>query len=235
MRILIVGAGSEIAENIVKYHVDNKDDVSIIDHPSNKNKLMIDTESVSKYFLDVNNYSEVNNFFDSLDKFFEKLYFLVGTNIFKDVFSVTNNDWDYVMDTNLKSFFFFSQFFAKKLIDSKKGGNIVCIGSQHGVVANGLRAPYCTSKGGLIHLTKVLALEYSIYNILVNCVSPTYMLTEKSKEFLNNSNVKKEFLTKIPLKKYVSPEEVADCCIFLNNSSSITGHNLIIDGGYSIW
>ncbi|MBY7665194.1 SDR family NAD(P)-dependent oxidoreductase [Staphylococcus agnetis] len=232
MKVLIVGAGSEIAENIVKYHINHKDDVSIIDHPSNKNNFVMDNEFVCKYFIDVTDYSEVKGFFDALDKPFEKLYFLVGTNIFKDVFSVTNSDWDHIMNTNLKSFFFFSQFFAKKL---RRKGNIVCIGSQHGVVANGLRAPYCTSKGGLIHLTKVLALEYSVYSIRVNCVSPTYILTEKSKNFLNNDNVKKEFLTKIPLQKYVSPEEVADCCIFLNNSSSITGHNLIIDGGYSIW
>ncbi|MBY7665205.1 SDR family oxidoreductase [Staphylococcus agnetis] len=117
----------------------------------------MDNEFVCKYFIDVTGYSEVTGFFDALDKPFEKLYFLVGTNIFKDVFSVTNSDWDHIMNTNLKSFFFFSQFFAKKL---RRKGNIVCIGSQHGVVANGLRAPYCTSKGGLIHLTKVLALEY---------------------------------------------------------------------------
>lgn len=120
MRILIVGAGSEIAENIVKYHVDNKDDVSIIDHPSNKNNLVIDAESVSKYFIDVTDYSAVKNFFDSLDRSFEKLYFLVGTNIFKDVFSVTNNDWDHIMDTNLKSFFFFPNFLPKNNCFAKK-------------------------------------------------------------------------------------------------------------------
>ncbi|HDD0571706.1 TPA: SDR family oxidoreductase [Staphylococcus aureus] len=235
MKVLIVGGGSEIAKNIVKYHIANNDDVSIIDHPSNKNNLVFDNKLINVYFIDVTKYSEVNAFFESLIEPFEKLYFLVGTNIFKDVFSVTSTDWDYIMDTNLKSFFFFAQCFSKKLVYSNKKGNIVCIGSQHGVVANGLRSPYCTSKAGLIHLTKVLALEYSVYNIIVNCVSPTYILTEKSKDFLNNSNVKKEFLTKIPLKKYILPEEVADCCIFLNNSTSITGHNLIIDGGYSIW
>ncbi|HHX0067814.1 TPA: SDR family NAD(P)-dependent oxidoreductase [Staphylococcus aureus] len=235
MKILIVGGGSEIAESIINYHIDNGDDVSIIEHPSNKDNIVIEDELVTKYFLDVTNYSEVRNFFKYLNLPFQKLYFLVGTNIFKDVLSVTNDDWDYIMNTNLKSFFFLSQAFSKKLISSKSEGNIVCIGSQHGVVANGLRAPYCTSKAGLIHLTKALALEYSVYNILVNCVSPTYILTEKSKEFLNHPNVKKEFLTKIPLKKYILPKEVAECCIFLNNSSSITGHNLIIDGGYSIW
>ncbi|EAF2708563.1 SDR family oxidoreductase, partial [Listeria monocytogenes] len=162
---------------------------------------------------------------------------LVGLNIFNSVLDVTEDEWDLIVDTNLKSSFFLSQAVSKKMVKSKTKGSIVLLASQHGVVANGLRAPYCASKAGVIQLAKSLALELSSYGIRVNCVSPTYILDEKSKEFLLNKEVKKEYLSKIPLKKYALPSDIANACYFLlsEESAMITGQNIIIDGGYTIW
>lgn len=136
----------------------------------------------------------------------------------------------------MKGTFFLSQSIAKKMISDGIKGKIVNIGSQHGVVANGLRAPYCISKFGLIGLTKVLALEWSTFNILVNCVSPTYVKTSKSKDFLEHEDVKKAYLYKIPLKKYALPHDISYAVLFLSSDQNqiITGENILVDGGYTL-
>nr|WP_172686364.1 SDR family oxidoreductase [Macrococcus caseolyticus]AIU53950.1 TclP [Macrococcus caseolyticus] len=232
MNILIVGASSEIAHYIINYHK-IKDQVFLLDLPSQIDNLKKwDTNFDT---LDVQNNKEIETYFKECNITFDKLYYLVGINTMKNGLDFNSQEWDNIMGTNLKSFYFFVKEFTKKNVINNIPATIVSIASQHGVVANAYRTPYCVSKAGLIHLTRVLALELSLYDIRVNCVSPGFILNSKSHEFLNNPKVKKEYLSKTPLQRYITPNEVANCCIFLNNSTSITGQNLIIDGGYTIW
>ena len=99
------------------------------------------------------------------------------------------------------------------------------------------RAAYCASKAGMIHLAKELALEWAKYGIRVNMVSPTMIFSEKNKEILDGNRAKKEYLIKIPLRKYAVPEDVSSAILFLNSdkASMITGQNLIVDGGWTIY
>lgn len=118
----------------------------------------------------------------------------------------------------------------------KLEGNIVAVSSQHGVVANTNRAPYCASKAGLIHLVKELALEFAEYGININSVSPSFILSSKNSDYLLSSKTKREILNKIPQRKYVTPQNVAKAIAFLieEDTKGITGHNLLVDGGWTI-
>ena len=122
------------------------------------------------------------------------------------------------------------------MVKRNNGGTITFISSQHGLVANYDRIPYCMTKGLLVQMTKAIALELSHHQIRVNCISPTFVRTEKNKDFLASSYFYKEALSNIPLHKYAKPIDVARGVVFLlsNAAEMITGHNLVIDGGWTI-
>ena len=142
---------------------------------------------------------------------------------------------DKAYGANLKGIFFLTQAIANHSL-IKKRGTIVNISSQHGIVGNDSRAHYCASKAGIIGLTKALASEWAKYKVRVNCVSPTFIITEKNSSYLNSPYSRQVNLNKIPLGEYALPEDVSNGIIFLisSNARMITGHNLVIDGGYTI-
>ena len=180
---------------------------------------------------------------ESLEEFSKKLekrsitsyIYLAGVNILLPAMEVDEDKWDLIMDVNLKGFFMTAKIIAKRMLDSN-GGSILGVGSQHGVVANIDRAPYCASKAGLIHLAKELALEWAKYKIRVNVVSPTFIEADKNIELLESSKCKKEYLSKIPLRQYAKPIDVCNAIMYLESekASIITGQNIILDGGWTI-
>jgi 2-deoxy-D-gluconate 3-dehydrogenase len=118
----------------------------------------------------------------------------------------------------------------------KGGGKIINISSQAGSVAIPLRAAYCSSKGGVDQLTRVLTLEWSKYNIKVNAVAPTFVKTDMTNKMFEDPEFKKFVLDSIPLGRLASPEEVAYPVLFLASeyAEMITGHILMVDGGWTI-
>jgi len=162
--------------------------------------------------------------------------YAAGLNIITPALNVTEEIWDRVNNVNLKGFFFCAKDIINHMLLHKLQGNIVAISSQHGVVANINRAPYCASKAGLINLVKELALEFAEYGITVNAVSPSFILSKKNSDFLLSSKAKREFLNKIPQGRYVTPKNVAKAISFLidKDTEGITGHNLLVDGGWTI-
>ena len=128
-----------------------------------------------------------------------------------------------------------SKAVGKYMIENEIKGNIVNVASQGGVIALKRHAAYCASKAGLISLTKVLALEWGEYGIRVNAVSPTVVMTamgHKAWDGPHGEALKKE----MPSGRFAEPEEVAAAIAYLSSSASsmITGHNLMLDGGYTI-
>jgi len=148
---------------------------------------------------------------------------------------VTEENWDAVLDINLKSTFFVSQAAARTMIE-QGGGKIINMSSQAGFVALPLRAAYCSSKGGVNQLTRTLAVEWAKHNILVNAVAPTFVLTPFSVGMLADEDFKKFVLDSIPLGRLAEPEEVAYATLFLASdlSNMITGHILTVDGGWTV-
>lgn len=156
-----------------------------------------------------------------------------GINMLAAAVDVTEENWNDILDVNLKGTFFMSKE-AVRLMNKEKGGAIINISSQHGVVGNYKRAPYCASKGGIVNLTKALCLEWAEYNIRVNSILPTFILTSKSESWLMKPGIYRKYIQDIPMKRYCLVEDIVSAVRFLagNGASMITGQALAVDGGY---
>lgn len=148
---------------------------------------------------------------------------------------VTEENWDAVHSINLKSMFFICQAAGRHMIQ-RRSGKIINISSQAGSVAIPFRAAYCSSKGGVDQLTRVLALEWSKYNINVNAVAPTFVETAMTKKMFDDPEFKKFVLDSIPLGRMANPDEIAYPVLFLATeyADMITGHVMLVDGGWTI-
>lgn len=159
-----------------------------------------------------------------------------GTIVPEAAVDVTVESWDEVMDTNLRGTFFLTRAIGSRWIDDGTTGSIVNVGSQTGTVAIEERAVYGASKAALDNLTKVLALEWAPHGIRVNAVAPTWIRTELAEQTLSRGDWAAELLSRIPLGRFGDVEDVAGAVAFLLGDAAalITGHTLMIDGGYTI-
>lgn len=142
--------------------------------------------------------------------------------------------WNATLAVNLTGVFLMSQIAGRHFLQ-QKGGTIINLASQAGVVALPGHLAYCASKAGVIGLTQVLALEWGPHNVRVNAISPTVVLTELGRKAWSGT-VAEEMLQKIPLRRFAQPEDVAAAALYLASDAAnmITGTNLVIDGGYTI-
>lgn len=149
--------------------------------------------------------------------------------------SYREEDWDRTMDVNLKASFMMAQLAGACWIEHRQDGCIVNMASQAGVIALDKHVAYCASKAGIIAMTKVLAFEWGKYGIRVNCISPTVVLTELGRNAWDNP-AGDAFKKEIPAGRFAEPDEIAGVAAFLCSDAAamITGHNLLVDGGYTI-
>lgn len=158
-----------------------------------------------------------------------------GVSIRTPALEVTEDLWDKTLDTNLKGMFFCSQSAASHMV-TRGAGSIVNIGSVQSFVAQRNQAPYDASKGGVVMLTKVLAVEWAQYGIRVNCVAPGSIRTEINKEYLSRPENLQKNLSMIPLGRIGDPEDVAGVVAFLctEDAAYVTGATVLVDGGWTL-
>ncbi|WP_230596202.1 MULTISPECIES: SDR family NAD(P)-dependent oxidoreductase [Nocardiaceae] len=160
-----------------------------------------------------------------------------GVNHPARALDVTIEQWNSIVDTNLRGTFFLTRAVAQQWVSAGTSGAIVNIGSQAGAVGIEERAVYCATKGGLDQLTKVLALEWAPHSIRVNTVAPTFVRTEFTADTLSRPGWGETLRARIPLGRFGEPEDIVGAVAFLAGDAAglITGHTLLVDGGYTAW
>ncbi len=185
--------------------------------------------------LDVKNYESIQKMTDKVIDHYGKIDILVnnaGCNIRKPSVDISWDDWDTVVDTNLKGTFFVSQAVAKHMI-SCKYGRIINIGSVTSVFGYAGLAPYCASRGGTKQLTMSLADDWGQYGITVNCLAPGWFKTFQNQVMYENKEWVDYLVDRIPLKRPGAPSDLDGAVVFLASDAGeyVTGQTLLVDGG----
>lgn len=185
--------------------------------------------------VDVTKTDEVNKAVSEVLDEFGKIDILVnnaGTVVRKSVLDTTDQDWDKVINLNLKGAFLCARAVGPSMIKRRKG-KIINIGSVSSFLGHPDHAAYGASKGGIRILTKVLAVEWGKYGINVNGIAPGYVKTPMTEDYLRVKRNYESIVSKIPLNRVAVPEDLIGPVVFLASKASdyISGHMLLVDGG----
>jgi NAD(P)-dependent dehydrogenase (short-subunit alcohol dehydrogenase family) len=238
-KALVTGAGRGLGKAIADDLAESGATVYGTSRDAATAQLISERYGTPPLAVDLSSAGNISGFAESIQQASGGIDLLVnnaGVNVPKPALELTEDDWDTVLDTNLKGTFFLTTAVARQWVAAGTPGAIVNIASQAGIVAIEERAAYGTSKAGMIHLTKILALEWAAAGIRVNAVAPTFVRTELTASTLSRPDWAAELLSRIPIGRFGEPEDVAGAVAFLlsDAASLITGHTLAVDGGYTI-
>ena len=223
---------AEAGANLVIISRTKKD----LDEVSRKiKKLRVKCKS---YVCDITKYVQIKDIINKHSKI-DILINNAGNNIPEHFTKVKTKNMEYLVKINTIATFNLAQLCALKMIKLKNrkkiGGSIVNMSSQMGHVGGPIRSVYNMNKWGLEGLTKGMSLDLAKYNIRVNTVCPTFVVTPMTKKFLKNKKFKRETLSNIPLGRFAELSEIASSVVFLASdaASMITGTSLLVDGGWT--
>lgn len=185
---------------------------------------------------DVSKLSDIKKTFEQIIDTFGRFDILVnaaGTNQRVPSLKVTEELWDKIINVNLKGTFFCCQEAGKLMVKQKKG-KIINIGSLTSAIGIATIAPYSATKGGVLQLTKVLALEWARYNINVNCIGPGFFKTELTAPLFTKPEWVEKMLDQVAMDRPGVPEDLIGTAIFLASDASdyLNGEIIFVDGGF---
>ena len=187
--------------------------------------------------LDVRDQASIQRAVAAVEEHFGKIDILVnnaGCNIRKPALDVTWDDWNTILDTNLRGSFFVAQAAARGMIE-RGYGRIVNIGSVTSVAGFAGLAPYGASRGGIRQLTMSLADDWGRHGVTVNCLAPGWFKTKQNQVLYENAKWVEYITDRIPVKRPGRPDDLDGAVVFLASESSryVTGQTLLVDGGVS--
>ena len=187
--------------------------------------------------LDVRDHASIQKAVAEVEAFFGKIDILVnnaGCNVRKPAVDVSWEDWNLVLDTNLRGTFFTAQAVARGMI-ARGYGRVINIGSVTSVAGYAGLGPYCASRGGVKQLTMSLADDWGRHGVTVNCLAPGWFRTDQNKVLYENEKWVEYICDRIPLKRPGSPTDLHAPVVFLASEASryVTGQTLLVDGGIS--
>ncbi|WP_210512018.1 2-dehydro-3-deoxy-D-gluconate 5-dehydrogenase KduD [Pantoea ananatis] len=186
---------------------------------------------------DLRNIDAIPALLDSAIAYFDRIDILVnnaGMIRREDAINFSEQDWDDVMDLNIKSLFFMSQAAARHFIAQEDGGKIINIASMLSF-QGGLRVPsYTASKSGVMGITRLLANEWAKHRINVNAIAPGYMATDNTQQLRADAQRSAEILDRIPAGRWGKPEDLMGPVVFLASRASdyMNGYTIAVDGGW---
>ena len=187
--------------------------------------------------LDVRDQQSLESMVAQAEAAFGQLHILVnnaGCNVRKPALDVTWDDWNLVLDTNLRGSFFVAQAVARHMI-AKNYGRVINVGSVTSVFGYAGLAPYGASRGGIRQLTMSLADDWGKHGVTVNCLAPGWFRTEQNKVLYEDKDWVEYLVERIPVKRPGEPHDLDGAVVFLASEASryITGQTLLVDGGIS--
>lgn len=239
---LVTGAGRGIGSTIARglagagAHVAlaarSRDEVSRL-----AEELSADGRTMSAHFVDVQDLASIDRLVGEVVDRHGQIDILVnnaGAKVNEPAEDVTEEAWDRVLDTNLKGAFFVAQAVGRHMLE-RGSGKIINVASTYAVVAARNRTTYAISKGGLLQLTRSLALEWASRGINVNAIGPTSTETPMNAELFADPAWRETALEKIPAGRFATPEDLIGPVLFLASAASdmVHGHLLLVDGGWT--
>ncbi len=187
-------------------------------------------------YSDLSNVKSIHELFIKAKREFGSLSVLVNNAaapLHKPALTVTEKEWDFVVDVNLRGTFFMCQEMGRHLKNESRPGRIVNISSTHGLVALNGRSTYGITKAGIIHMTRMLAIEWADLGIRVNAVAPATISTPSREAVFASSGTRDMMVGRIPLKRFGTSEEVACAVGYLVSIEAdfLTGQTIVLDGG----
>ena len=239
---IVTGGAGDIGLACAELFVDSGARVALVDNQPDR--LAEATKTVQRkgiargYQLDVTDTPAIAPAVSQIRQELGEVDILVccaGINIPKLAQEVTEADWDAVLSINIKGLFFCNQAVAVQSMIPRKTGAIVNIASIFGLVGGPKRASYCASKGGVVQLTRQEAIDWAPYNIRVNAVAPTFVLTKMTRSYLTDPEFKAYVLDNTPLHCLATVDDVAAAICFLASDAAkmITGVVLPVDAGWT--
>lgn len=187
---------------------------------------------------DVSDYNQVSALVQKTVAQFGKIDILVnnaGIYLPHDAMSVSEEEWNKVMSIDLKGVWVCSKACIPEMLKQGKG-KIINVASIAGIIGFEQSAAYCAAKGGVVNLTREMALDFASKAININAIAPGVIDTDMTKDFLTDEATKKSFLEKTPVGRVGTPDDIAYGAVYLASPESdfVTGHILVIDGGWTI-
>ncbi len=240
---LVTGGGRGIGLAVAKGLAEHGADIAIIARTKEQleaasHQIQADTERKVRTFpFDLENINEIEGLFESIISETNGIDILVncaGTTVRGPSEDFDLKSWNHVIEVNLTAAFVLSQAFCNYRKQVGKTGKIINIGSLTCHAARPTTAAYASSKGGLLMLTKTLAVEWAKYNINVNAIGPGYISTELTAPLQDDEDFNKWVLSKTPLGRWGQPDDIAGTALLLASKAGdfITGQIIYVDGGW---
>lgn len=241
---LVTGAGSGLGQGFAAALAEYGADVAVTELPGRLESLAETVALIEAHGrralaieLDVRDVSSCRAAVDQAHAELSRLDVLVnnaGVNRVQWATDVTEDNWDLVLDTDLKGAFFMAQAAGRRMIEAG-GGRVINVASQNGVIGYYQRAAYCSAKGGLVNLTRVLALEWAKHKITVNAIGPTFVRTPLTEQTFSQPEIKADLESRIPVGRIAEVQDMLGALVFLASdaASMVTGHTLLVDGGWT--
>ena len=233
--IILTGATGGIGNAIVDTLVSLKANLIVTGTNEKKlDELKRKHQSIIPLKQDISDHANLESFIDKCnEKLNDRIDVLINNaGITKDNLTIRmdKEEWSKVIDLNLTSTFLLSKYAIKKML-KKKYGKIINITSVVGHTGNLGQANYSASKGGVSSMSKSLSLEYAKKNIIINCIAPGFIETAMTEKI--NEDYKNQLKSKIPLDRFGTPQDIANCSAFLCSdlSNYITGQTIHVNGG----